>query len=168
MESSLFSVVYSKQIRPWFLALAAFIICLPPEKPRDIAFFPHQSFSAFKDGGYREYGLLIKLLFPVPLLCILITRPITKRAVAWVESVQLDTWFDTWNFLQVNFKPEFLLNGKRSVIRLRHNQTFSYRHLSRFNFVLGNISSIELLCKFVLICTQISCRPRQQEIWVRD
>ena len=115
-----------------------------------LPFFPHQSFSACKDAGYREYDLLIKLLSPVPLFGILITRTITKRAVAWVEFVQPDTWFDTWNSLQVNFKPEFLLNGKRSVIRLRHNQTFSHRQLTRFNLVLGNISSIELLCKFEL------------------
>ena len=72
-----------------------------------LLFFSHQSFSACKDGGYREFlGLLIKLLFPVPLFCILITRTITKRAVAWVESVQPYTWLDTWNFLQVNFKPQ--------------------------------------------------------------
>ena len=30
----------NKQTQQRFLALAAFIICLPPEKPRDIAFFP--------------------------------------------------------------------------------------------------------------------------------
>ena len=57
---------------------------------------------------------LAKFSFPVPLFCILLTATITKRAVAWVGSVQpecpaegtvpLSTW---------NFKPEFLLNGKR-------------------------------------------------------
>ena len=31
---------------------------------------------------------LTKLLSPVPLFCILLTRTITKRAVAWVGSVQ--------------------------------------------------------------------------------
>ena len=52
---------------------------------------------------------LTKLLFPVPLFW----RTITKRAVAWVRSVQTECTvpLDTWNFR--NFKPEFLLNGKR-------------------------------------------------------
>ena len=31
---------------------------------------------------------LTKLLFPAPLFCILLTRTITKRAVAWLDSVQ--------------------------------------------------------------------------------
>ena len=35
-----FSVVKNKQTRPWFLVLEKFITCLPPEKPRDIAFIP--------------------------------------------------------------------------------------------------------------------------------
>ena len=53
-----------------------------------------------------------KLLSPVPLFCILLTRTITKRAVAWVESEQPECTvpLNTWNFR--NFKTEFLLNGK--------------------------------------------------------
>ena len=56
---------------------------------------------------------LTKLLFPVPLFRILLTRTITKRAMAWVGSVQPECTapLGTWNFR--NFKPEFLLNGKR-------------------------------------------------------
>ena len=56
---------------------------------------------------------LTKLLSPVPLFCILLTRTITKRAEAWVGSVQPECTvpLGTWNFR--NFKPEFLLNGKR-------------------------------------------------------
>ena len=40
---------------------------------------------------------------------------ITKRAVAWVGSVQPECTvpLSTWNFR--NFKPEFLLNGKRPL-----------------------------------------------------
>ena len=58
---------------------------------------------------------LTKLLFPVPLFCILLTRTITRRAVACVGSVQPECTvpLGTWNFR--NFKPEFVLNGKRSV-----------------------------------------------------
>ena len=46
--------------------------------------------------------------------CILLTRTITKRAVAWVGSVQPECTFplDTWTFR--NFNPEFALNGKCS------------------------------------------------------
>ena len=56
---------------------------------------------------------LTKLLSPVPLFCILLSRTITKCAVVWVGSVQLDCTIPlgTWNFR--NFKPEFLLNGQR-------------------------------------------------------
>ena len=44
--------------------------------------------------------------------CILLTRTITKCAVAWVGSVQPECTIPlgTWNFR--NFKLEFLLNGK--------------------------------------------------------
>ena len=56
---------------------------------------------------------LTKLLFPVPLFCILFTRIITKHVVAWVRSVQPECTIPlgTRNFR--NLKPEFLLNGKR-------------------------------------------------------
>ena len=50
---------------------------------------------------------LTKLLSPVPLFCILLARTITKRAVEPECTVPLNTE----NFR--NFKPEFLLNGKR-------------------------------------------------------
>jgi len=61
---------------------------------------------------------LTKLLFPVPLFCILLARTITKRAVAWVGSVQPECTvpLDTWNFR--NFKPGFSLNGKRPMSTL--------------------------------------------------
>ena len=56
---------------------------------------------------------LTKLLSPVPLFCFLLARTITKHAVAWVRSVQPECTvpLGTWNFR--NFKPKFLLNGKR-------------------------------------------------------
>ena len=56
---------------------------------------------------------LTKLLSPVPLFCILVARTITKRAVAWVGSVEPECTvpLKTENFR--NFKPKFLLNGKR-------------------------------------------------------
>ena len=56
---------------------------------------------------------LTKSLFLVPLFCILLARTITKCAVAWVGSVQPKCTVPsgTGNFR--NFKPEFLLNGKR-------------------------------------------------------
>ena len=54
-----------------------------------------------------------KMLSPVPLFCILLTRTITKRAVAWVGTGQPECTvpLGKWNFR--NFEPEFLLNGKR-------------------------------------------------------
>ena len=56
---------------------------------------------------------LTKLLSPVPLFCILLTRTITKCTVAWVGSVQPEctVLLGMWNFR--NVKPEFWLNGKR-------------------------------------------------------
>ena len=60
---------------------------------------------------------LAKLLFSIPLSCILLTRTITKRAVAvaWVGSEQPECTvpLGAWNFR--NFKTEFLLNGKRPL-----------------------------------------------------
>jgi len=53
---------------------------------------------------------LTKLLFPVPLFCILLTRTITKRAVAWVGSVQTESQYRSLRhveFPKLNFKPEF-------------------------------------------------------------
>ena len=48
---------------------------------------------------------LKKLLSRVPLFCILLTRTITKRGVAWVRSVQLECTapLGTWNFPNQNF-----------------------------------------------------------------
>ena len=63
-----------------------------------------------------------KLLSPVPLFRILLTRTITKRAVAWVGSEQPECTvpLNTWNFR--NFKTEFLLNGKLPTFTLYHTQ----------------------------------------------
>ena len=55
----------------------------------------------------------LKLLSPVPLICILLTRTITKRPVAWVGSVQLEYAVPLGKWYFRNFKPEFLLNWKR-------------------------------------------------------
>ena len=65
--------------------------------------------------GQKKWNVpfhLTKLLSSVLLFCILLTRTITKHAVAWVRSVQSEYTvpLGTWNFR--NFKPEFLLNGK--------------------------------------------------------
>ena len=67
---------------------------------------------------------LTNLLSPVPLFCILLTRTITKRAVAWVRSVQLECTVP-WTPLGMEFpifrdKPAFLLNGKHPM----HNLLF--------------------------------------------
>ena len=60
---------------------------------------------------------LTKLLSTAPLFCILLTRTTTKRAVAWVGSVQpeCNVSLGTWNVRK--FEPEFLLNwtAKQSV-----------------------------------------------------
>ena len=51
------------------------------------------------------------------LFCILLTRTMTKRTVAWVKSVQPECAvpLGTWNFQ--NFKPEFLSNEKPPEVR---------------------------------------------------
>ena len=48
----------------------------------------------------------------VPLFCILLSRTITKRAVAWVGSVQPECTVPLSTRSFRNFKPGFLLNGK--------------------------------------------------------
>ena len=74
---------------------------------------------------------LTKLLFPVTLFCILLTRTITRRAVARVGSVQPECTvpLGTWNFR--NFKPEFLLNGKRPRRQASEAQRQKGRQRSR-------------------------------------
>ena len=59
---------------------------------------------------------LTKLMFPVPLFCFLLTRTITKRAVAWVGSLQPESTvpMSTWNFR--NFKPEYFVEGKAPIV----------------------------------------------------
>ena len=56
---------------------------------------------------------LTKLMSPVLLFCILLTRTVTKCTVAWVGSVQPECTvpLGMWNFR--NVKPEFLSNRKR-------------------------------------------------------
>ena len=48
----------------------------------------------------------------VPLFCILLSRTITKRAVAWVGTVQPECTVPLSTRSFRNFKPGFLLNGK--------------------------------------------------------
>ena len=53
---------------------------------------------------------LNKLLSRVPLFCILLTRTITKRALAWVGSVQPESQYRSIGYVEfpkLNFKPEF-------------------------------------------------------------
>ena len=72
---------------------------------------------------------LPKLLSPVPLFCILLTRTITKRAVDWVGSVQPECTvpLGTWNFR--NFRWEFFLNGKHVIFRISRFGRFSDKPL---------------------------------------
>ena len=91
---------------------------------------------------------LTKLLSPVPLLCILLTRTITKRAVAWDGSVQPECTvpLGTWNFR--NFKPEFLFNEKRPrCANLLFSGFVSFR-VSGF-WVLGRESNCLLTSHFL-------------------
>ena len=55
---------------------------------------------------------LTKLLSPVPLFCILLTRTITKRAVAWVGSVQPECIVPLWNFRNVEWKAPMVSEYK--------------------------------------------------------
>ena len=72
----------------------------------------HFDRSGYLDRSDRNVPFhLTKLLSPVKLFCILLTRTITKRAVAWAGSMQPErctVLLGTWIFR--NFKPEFLLN----------------------------------------------------------
>ena len=51
---------------------------------------------------------LTKLLSPVPLFCIPLTRTITKRDVAWVGSVQPECGILCCEFLVISLGPKFL------------------------------------------------------------
>ena len=64
---------------------------------------------------------LTKLLSPVPLFCILLTRIITKRVVAWIGSMQPECTvpLGKWNFQ--NFKPGFLLNEKCPLFQMKNS-----------------------------------------------
>ena len=91
---------------------------------------------------------LTKSLSLVPLFRIL-TRTITKCAVAWVGSVQrictvpLGT---SGNFR--NFKPEFLLNGKRPRSKLRVPDKDDVKQKTSLFSVQGKICLV--FCSFVL------------------
>ena len=63
---------------------------------------------------------LTKLLSPVPLFCILLTRTITKRVVAWVGSVQPESQYRSIGhveFPKLNFKPEFCSIESAHLVR---------------------------------------------------
>ena len=59
---------------------------------------------------------LTKLMCPVPLFCFLLTRTITKPAVAWVGSLQPECTvpMSTWNFR--NFKLENFVEWKAPMV----------------------------------------------------
>ena len=61
---------------------------------------------------------LTKLLSPVPVCGILLTRTITKRSVAWFGSLRPECTVPSGKRNFRNFKPEFLLNGKRPATTL--------------------------------------------------
>ena len=65
---------------------------------------------------------LTKLLSPVPLFCILLTRTISKHAVAWVGSVQPECTFPFGTWKIRNFKAEFLLDKKRPLKQEKHTK----------------------------------------------
>ena len=74
-------------------------------------------FSHFSRLDQNVPSHLRKLLSPVPLFCLLLARTIILPNVqwlSWIESVQPEctVTLGTWNF-----KPEFLLNGKRTWTR---------------------------------------------------
>ena len=57
---------------------------------------------------------ILQMLSQLALFCILLTRTITKRGVAWIGFLQPELCtvsLGTWNIR--NFKPQFLVNGKR-------------------------------------------------------
>ena len=92
---------------------------------------------------------LTKLLSPVPLFWILLTKTITKRAVAWVGSVQPECTvpLGTWNFR--NFKPEFLINGKcprgylKSLFRLLSFIQCSFKWFTFANLSLLLVTNVK-------------------------
>ena len=98
---------------------------------------------------------LKKLLPPVPLFCILLTRTITKCAVAWVRSVQ-PTW--PWNF--GNFKSDFLLNGKHPRIPIQIVLLFCLNNRAKcMLYVLRHPTS----CIAYLFCLNNSCRQTSSQ-----
>ena len=77
-----------------------------------------------------------KLLFPVALFYILLTRTITKCAVAWVGSVQTECTMPLGMWNVQSFKLEFLLNGKHpksSLCSKIFNSTILYNYLLQFS-----------------------------------
>ena len=65
---------------------------------------------------------LTKLLSPVPLFCILLTRTITKPAVAWIGSVQQECTVSlgTWNF------RKFLLKKTGTIVEWKAPSDFAF------------------------------------------
>ena len=88
---------------------------------------------------------LTKLLSPVPLFCILLTRTITKRGVAWAGSVQPSLHSRRLEVVGArrecavplgtrncrNFITKFLLNGKRPFLLFLKQLLSMLSHLSR-------------------------------------
>ena len=107
-----------------------------------VVFFDQSGHFCRSDRNVRFH--LTKLLSPVPLFCILsLTRTITKRAEDWIGSVQPECIvpLGKWNFR--NFKPEFLLNGKRPWLQFKSladsafqikNKNLSHFYCSMFVF----------------------------------
>ena len=101
-------------------------------------------FSHFSRLDQNVPSHLRKLLSPVPLFCILLARTSLPNVqwLSWVDSVQPEctVTLGTWNF-----KPEFLLNGKRTWTRdfreqLRRDLGVGYTRLTPFqSWMLYNL-----------------------------
>ena len=77
------------------------------------ALWPVWSFRSVGSSDRNVPFHLTKLLFPLPLSCILLTRTRTKRAVAWVGSVQLECTIHWARGISEISNRNFFLNRER-------------------------------------------------------
>ena len=104
------------------------------------SFWPIRS---FRSENVRNVPFhLTKFLSPVPLLCILLTRKMTKRAVGRVCTIEMyrSTGHISGNFR--NSKPEFLLNGERPIFTLYRTVIVRTRKTLRYS-INSNATELE-------------------------
>ena len=100
---------------------------------------------------------LTKLMCPVPLFCFLLTRTITKRAVAWVGFVQPECIVPLWNFRNVEWKAPMVSEEKGRNLKA----TVLYARPQRSVFVLN--SRCDFFFSGLACCPHISSENGHQK-----